>query len=797
MKKYLRISLILFFVLSFGSLFSAPKAVYQELPDDVSLKEWLVCGPFKVLPVDTTDKSEAVQKKAFNAPIPSADVIEKSLSTGVLNFEGKSCEWAYLKSESDIIDLRKEVSDHNFEYVLAAAQIKCPKAQSRLWGIGSDDGIKIWVNGKPVHENWIGRAVSKDDDLVEISLEKGMNTILIKIQNMEYGWGFTIRPLGPEMLAENLIRFAGLGNMDLVELLLAHDAAINHKIDLGITALHAAQLNGRQEIVELLLKKGADESIEMPAPEQLIAFMMNKAVKENYPGAAILVARDGKILYENGFGLANVEKGVKITPVSTFRIGSITKQFTASAILKLQEQGKLTVQDKLSKFYPDFPRGDEVTLHHLLTHTSGIHSFTNAPDFMDYVTQTVETEAMIEKIKSYDFDFNPGESWAYSNSGFYLLSAIVEKVSGETFDEFLKKNFFNSLKMKNTGVYSKKVNFKHEALGYAFENDSVKLALDWDMSVAGGAGNIYSNVEDLFHWNEGIFNGKVLLPKSLKMAFTPVKLNNGEAASAFSGKYGYGWMLLEFRGLQEISHTGGLNGFNSALIRLPEKKVTVAVLSNALPNIPGLNPSVVAHEAAQIYLWKELKPQMTYTVSQDFDTTKLDDYLGRYDYMGQGVLEITRDGDRLFTQMTGQRKFEIFPCEKDEFFWKVVDARVHFERDTSGKVTSLTHYQGGTNIKAAKMADETATDVDATVYEDYVGEYQLMPGFIVTITHEGDHLFAQATNQPKFEVFPRTETEFFYKVVNAQLTFVKEPSGEVTHMLLKQGGTERKADKIK
>ena len=188
-------------------------------------------------------------------------------------------------------------------------------------------------------------------------------------------------------------------------------------------------------------------------PSEKAAALLDGLIETNDPGLAVLVAQDGKILFEKGCGLADREHHVPVIPQTTFLIGSITKQFTASAILKLQEEGKLSVNDKLSKYIPDFPRGDEVTLRHLLTHTSGIHNYNDDPGFFDRATNDT-TEAIIEAMKKEPYDFDPGTKWSYVNSGYMMLGYIVAKVSGQSYGDFLRENFFQPLGMTNTGVYS-------------------------------------------------------------------------------------------------------------------------------------------------------------------------------------------------------------------------------------------------------------------------------------------------------------------------------------------------------
>jgi CubicO group peptidase (beta-lactamase class C family) len=359
-------------------------------------------------------------------------------------------------------------------------------------------------------------------------------------------------------------------------------------------------------------------------PSQKADALLSRLIKTNDPGVAVLVAQDGKILFEMGYGVADVEHHVPVIPQTTFRIGSITKQFTASAILKLQEERKLSVNDKVSKYIPNFRRGDEVTLRQLLTHTSGIRDYTDEPHSVSRVTNVTTTGAIIEEIKKYPFDFDPGTKWRYDNSGYLLLGYIVEKVSGQSYGDFLRENFFQPLGMTNTGVYHAHLGLPHEALGYTLGRSAstwifwgegfslgknrFKQALNVDMSWFGGAGALYSTVEDLYRWNEGVFNGRVLDAASLKAAFTPVKMSFWTRAAwaiFFNDRgmgYGFGWVVCRHRGLREIWHNGELNGFKSCLLRVPDEKFTVVVLANTEPGRWKADPDRMARKLENIYL---------------------------------------------------------------------------------------------------------------------------------------------------------------------------------------------------
>jgi len=775
---------------------TAKSATYSFQDTEQFMTKWFVLGPFAVFPDSADPKDIETQKAAFENDPLNPEKVKKVNPGKKQKIDGVEYQWQLLESENDIIDFHPTMGDTDFVIVYAWAEIETSEEKTALFGFGSDDAIKIWLNGKLVHENWIPRAIQQDDDLVPLTLKKGKNQLLCKIQDMQQDWAFACRRIGAESFPEKLIVSSMRGDLDNLKMLLSYGADVNATIEPGITALHAAKLHGRKETGDFLLKNGANADIQMPGREELTEAMINRVKKDNYPGAAVLISRDGDMLYNKGFGYAELSHNTPISPETKFRIGSITKQFTAAAILKLQEDGLISVEDKLSKYIPDFPRGEEVTIDRLLTHTSGIHSFTSQPNFLDRVRLEISAQEMVDSIKSYKYDFDPGEKYLYNNSGYFLLGYLIEQITKKTFAEYLQETFFDPIGMKNSGIHDWHTILVHEATGYSVIGGKLQKAMDWNMSQAGGAGAIYSTVGDLYLWNEAVFGGKVLSEKSLQAAFTPAVLNDGNPAMQGGGGYGYGWIIGEFRGLKSISHSGGLHGFLSYLVRFPEKNFTISVLHNASPPV-GFTPGGLAYELAPIYLWEELEAQQSFSTSEDVDKDLYGLYAGKYEYPQGMIMTISQEDDRLFAQMTGQPKFEIFPRSENEFFWKVVDAQITFHLDESGKITHAMHFQGGQNLKVPRIEEEAPAVVDPAVFDAYIGEYKLAQAAIITVTRENDKLFVQLTGQPKFEIFPRSETEYFLKVVKADVTFKKDDSGKVSGLILFQGGIEQNAPKVK
>lgn len=428
------------------------------------------------------------------------------------------------------------------------------------------------------------------------------------------------------------------------------------------------------------------------------------SVRSNTPGAAVLISRDGRKILEKGYGLAQIETSVPITCDTRFRIGSITKQFTAAAILKLAEQGKLSVNDPLSKYIPDWPRGQEVTLRHLLNHSSGIHNFTAKPGFPVNVTNAIPLDALIASFKQEPYDFTPGDKFSYCNSGYVLLGFIIEKVSGQTYGDFLQKNFFEPLGMTNTGVYPSGGPLANEAFGYSYENDVVRRSVNWDMSNVPAAGNLYSTAHDLFLWNEALFAGKVLSPANARAAFTVGVLAGDDPTHPEDIGYGYGWTMDRLNGAREISHGGELAGFGSYLLRLPDYHLTVVVLLNCVPQLPNLQQWALARQIARLTLGPELPPDSGPKVATNVPPAALDAIIGRYD-MGNGMnLVVTREGDHVFAEIAGRKKFEMLAESDRTFFVNSGQAVATFVRNANNQVVKVILRQAGDRIDAPKVA---------------------------------------------------------------------------------------------
>lgn len=318
---------------------------------------------------------------------------------------------------------------------------------------------------------------------------------------------------------------------------------------------------------------------------------------DDAPGATVIVTRDGKPVFRKAYGLANVEEKTPMQPDMVLRIGSITKQFTAVAIMLLADQGKLRVDDDITKHLPDYPKPTKkITIDHLLTHTSGIPSYTAFPDFLDNQAKDYTVNEMIDRFKNKPLEFPPGTKMRYSNSGYYLLGAIIERHSGMRYADFMAKNIFEPLGMKDTALEGSERSGKKLIPGYV-GRDKIDHARPLSASQPYAAGSIVSTVDDLAMWDAAIAEGKLLKAESWKKLFTPIAVPTGNAS-----KVARGWFTTDVRGRDARWHSGGIDGFMSNGIRLPREKIYVAILVNT--GSPRVDPTMLSNHLVAFILGK-------------------------------------------------------------------------------------------------------------------------------------------------------------------------------------------------
>lgn len=415
-------------------------------------------------------------------------------------------------------------------------------------------------------------------------------------------------------------------------------------------------------------------------------------VKMEQFSGSILIAKDGKILVNKGYGMANYELDVPNSPITKFRIASTTKQFTAMAIIQLWQKGLLNVNDPIIKYIPDYPKGNEITITHLLNHKSGIPDYTGFEELWEKMGMPITLEQLIESFKNKPLEFTPGEKYKYSNSNYALLTYIIEKVSGKPYETYLQENIFQPLAMNDSGYDHNATILKKRAAGYRVNDKAIANAMHSDMSWPSGAGGLYSTVEDLYKWDRALYTDKLVPKDTLDSIFGSL------VKDPKRDDYAYGWVLDDWHGHTLMWHNGRISGFRSYIARYINDDVCIIVLSNY-----DFSPvEKIATDLARILFGMpyELPKE---SVAIKVDPSIYDAYVGQYELSPDFFLTIIKENDRLFVQPTGQRKLEFFPESKTKFFNKEVQAQISFITDETGNVTQLISHDGGMNQPAKKI----------------------------------------------------------------------------------------------
>ena len=479
-----------------------------------------------------------------------------------------------------------------------------------------------------------------------------------------------------------------------------------------ITTAHATRSQFQPENAQSIstLTKSPQESINMsfftpsriaqnPAQTaELDAYLQAHYETGRFMGAAIVSQSDefqsGETVFVNSYGMANLEHQVPHTRSTKFRIGSITKQFTAAAILQLQDRGLLDVQAPIATYLPDYPNGERITLHHLLTHTAGIP---NLNDYLELIKQPITLEDLIARFRDLPLDFEPGEQYRYSNSGYTLLTQVIEQVSGQSYADYLQTQLFTPLNLEDTGYEHPLAVIDALANGYRFMGEGYQQAEYINTAVSAGAGGLYSTLGDLVRWHQFLMNADKrpagILSDAAITAMKSPQVAMGEDAPDLS--YGYG-LVIGKQGF--IFHAGGINGFMTYLGSLPEQGITVAVLSN----VENANPSLMAEDLLAI-LRGESYDLPTNEAAATVDLDVLEGYIGTYQVTPEFQVAITVESGQLHIQGTGQPMIPLYPASENEFFARMLEFRIVFNTALDGTVESATLLQNGQELPAPRV----------------------------------------------------------------------------------------------
>ncbi|MCX6552170.1 MAG: serine hydrolase [Acidobacteria bacterium] len=504
------------------------------------------------------------------------------------------------------------------------------------------------------------------------------------------------------------------------------------------------------------------------------------------PGASVIVVKEGRVVFRKAYGLANVELNVPMRPEHVLALASLTKQFTAAGILKLAEDGKLSVNDDITRFLPDYPtHGAAITIEHLLTHTSGLSSLSETSDLRAVAAQEGKLiDVLPDWVKDLPPDAAPGETWAYSNWGYNLLGAIIEQASGLSYGEYLQQRIFAPLGMTHTYYTDRRRLIPARATGYEKQGDAVVNILPSRGRIfhPGGAGGLSSTVDDLATWDAALAGGSVLSKASTDRMFTSYRLKDGTVTN-----YGYGWDLGTYAGHVVQEHAGGTTGFQSYIVRVPDAQVFVAILSNqASPSAPM---QTTAHRVAAIALGQPIVDPAPVAVAPE----SLERLVGTYRGSDVGTVNIVREGGQLFAQVGGLGKMPLTASGPLTFHSSSVLWSWEFEPGADGRAARVRVRDWKLNDLAERVVPTApvvrpVVAVDAALLDACAGEYESLNGILVKVVRSGDHLAVTPTAQPGVEVFPVSPTEFVTRDAGVQYSFVADPAGKIGRCLRSAGG---------
>jgi D-alanyl-D-alanine-carboxypeptidase/D-alanyl-D-alanine-endopeptidase len=519
----------------------------------------------------------------------------------------------------------------------------------------------------------------------------------------------------------------------------------------------------------------------------------------------IIDARGTRFISYGKFDQASSES---VAPNSLFEIGSVTKVFTSLLLADMVKRGEVALTDPIAKYLPPgvkLPQrnGQVIRLIDLANHTSGLPRLPNnlapadpANPYADYSTQQ-----LLSFLSTYELTRDIGAKYEYSNLGAGILGQVLAMRAGSDFETLVKTRITQPLGMNSTVITLDGDLKSRMTIGH---NDALKAVPNWDLPTLAGAGALRSDAEDMLKF-VGAHLGLIKSPLKPAMQSMLAKLTPTEDPNM---SIGLGWHILKAKGANIVWHNGGTGGFRSFVGFNPASKVGVVVLSNT--GNEGVDD--IGRHILDAHFTLIAQPKArTQNVKVAIDSSTLDNFVGQYQLMPSMVLTVSRDGDRLFVQATGQGKGEVHAKGARDFFSNDVEASISFDPDVNGRAPSLVLYQAGQEMRAlrvdekavARVTPESQSENQASpqislqILDQYVGNYAITPSFIMSLTRDGEKFYLQATNQPKFELFAKDTKNFYLKVVDAQIKMETDETGKAVSLTLFQGGAVMPAPRVK
>ncbi|NKI34768.1 serine hydrolase [Wenzhouxiangella sp. XN79A] len=519
--------------------------------------------------------------------------------------------------------------------------------------------------------------------------------------------------------------------------------------------------------------------------------MLSSVYPDDAPGAAVVVSRNGEVIYEQALGLADVELEVALEPDQVFRLASVTKQYAAAALLKLVEEGKVALDDPLARFLPDFPVGS-ATIVQLLNHTSGIKSYTGIEGYMTShrARRDLTTAELVAVFADEPVDFDPGEGWSYNNSGYVLVGAVIEAVTGQPWNRYLRDSLLLPNGIERTDAYPDFALVPGRVEGYDGPVDEPQRAPYLSMTQPHAAGALMATAADVDRWQVALHGGKVLGDDLYNRMISP----EGAAEEA---NYGFGIGVQEWFGQKALSHGGGIFGFTTHALYLPQERLSVVVLANRAG--PGWSTQDIALRLAGLATGR------AYPIEEaaiGWSARQLAQVQGTYRIDDQEIRTFRVEGGTLISQRNGGQEFKVYPIAGDRLAFEASLSAFLIERNDAGEVVAVALQSpwGGEPERAGKISDEVRTraaiDVPVEQLERLIGRYELQPGFVMTARVNDGQLEIQATGQPAIAMQAESPTRFFSAQVGADIEFELPESGPASSLTLYQGGQALPAPRI-
>lgn len=529
----------------------------------------------------------------------------------------------------------------------------------------------------------------------------------------------------------------------------------------------------------LLLTLCLPETADGQDNTTLFDSLLTAAFPPNEPGAVVLIARDQEVIYRRALGKANLELNVDMQMDHVFRLGSVTKQFTACAILRLAQEGKLSLHDPVSKFIPDYPRGADIHIEQLLAHTAGVKNYTGLSRFTrEQQRQDLSPQELVGLFRNEPLDFEPGTTFRYSNSGYVLLGYIIAQITRKSYAAYVNDTFFQPLGMTHSFYDNTASIISQRIPGYKYTDHHYENVGFLSMTLPYAAGALLSDADDLLKWYLALMNGKVVTSPILEKAFSSCRLPNGTLTG-----YGYGWAIGNVQGSHSIKHTGIVNGFVTYVVYLPDEKLFAAMLVNR-ENAP--DPDILTSRMLAILLHKPYD----YT---EIHLTENERSAYQHTYLledGTKKTVVCQDEDLMY-YTPGALKARLIPLGNDLFRIDGSLTNLRFKRNPQQQVISFIEEGTGLPVGGTANHDRVRAfrrmPVSSKQLRVYTGKYQFNPGPVFEVKLEDGRLYGQVGNDKK-ELVPYEAHRFFAKDLDAVIIFNLDAQQHVTGLTKLQNG---------